>query len=77
MRLPSGFSGHLNTNNGVLRGVVVDGVVDVSDPKTSSIKLEKGGYFSRDDGGEISLTCDADAACIVYVRSSGDVRIVK
>lgn len=72
LKLPAGFGGSLHGNGAQLRAVVIEGqaghkVADASAPDM----LDPGSYFGSKGGIAHQITCEGEAACVIYVRTEG------
>ena len=76
VRLSPGYSGHLSTQSGMLRSVVVRGDLEHSVAgATESSTIGPGGFFESAAGVDHAVSCRSDAACIVYLRTRGEFRL--
>lgn len=77
VKLPSGFSGKLQANQSMLRGVIIQGSVNyqVKD-KVDKNTLVPGSYFSSEEQVVHQLSVDEGQNCIIYIRSKGEFDVV-
>jgi len=71
LRLPSGFSGRVVSDD-AMKLVTIDGEIAVR-AGGKKHKLAPGSYVATVDGAELSVRCASSAACVLYVRSNGEV----
>ena len=76
VRLSAGYSGSLSNLSGMLRSVVVRGDLEHSVPDaTETSVIGPGGFFESSAGLDHRVSCRADVACVIYVRTRGKFRI--
>ncbi|MEO0449407.1 MAG: DUF4437 domain-containing protein [Pseudomonadota bacterium] len=76
LKLPAGFAGALWSEGDAIRAVTIQGELTHSvNGLPATTRLEAGGYFSSDQDVQHILTCEAQAECLVYVRTTGQFRV--
>ena len=76
LKLPSGFSGDLWSQEEGIRAVTIKGeLTHTVEGLPSTSRLQAGGYFSSDEGVQHSISCESASDCLVYVRTAGQFRV--
>lgn len=76
LKLPSGFSGELESQDDAIKSVVIQGEITHKVAGLEGLsRLVAGGYFTSSENVRHSLTCESQTECLVYVRTSGGFRL--
>ncbi|MDJ0951432.1 MAG: DUF4437 domain-containing protein [Alphaproteobacteria bacterium] len=77
VKLPAGFSSELRSNGSSLRAVVIQGQTSHQLSGESDVSnLEPGSYFGSTGETVHQVSCEADDACIIYVRTEGKFDVI-
>lgn len=77
VKLPAGFSGTARSHGSTLRAVVTQGRLNHQLPDESGVKsVEPGSYFDAEGASVHQVSCPAEEACILYVRTQGKFDII-
>ncbi|MEM7778358.1 MAG: DUF4437 domain-containing protein [Pseudomonadota bacterium] len=72
LRLPAGFTGALKAADAVLRAVVIRGKIrHAHASRPDPIELGTGSYFGSRKQTQHRVSCAAESACVIYVRTEG------
>ena len=72
VRLPAGFVGTMRPDGPSFRAVVILGPLEHSvTGETNRAALDPGSYFSSQGDSVHEVACEAEGACVVYVRAEG------
>lgn len=72
IRLPSGQEAKLSTHGGDLKAVLIQGnVTHTVSGATQAVNIDAGSFVASEEGVSHSLTCTANSACLIYVRTKG------
>lgn len=76
LKLPSGFSGRLWSENDAFRAVTIQGEITHSvNGRPAETRLNPGGFFTSADEIQHTITCDGASECLIYIRTAGQFRI--
>lgn len=77
-KLPAGFEGRLYAPAPDLRAVVIAGEVGHVNPTDGSeAALPPGSYFGSTGAASHQVACTSSVGCVVYVRATSGVRVVR
>ncbi len=78
LRLPAGLGGELADNGSWLRAVVIQGQIGhrLAD-SSEATALEPGSYFGSHGKAVHHIACEAEDACLLYVRTDGRYEITE
>lgn len=76
LRLPTGYTTDLSTEDGDLKAVLIGGeVTHTVAGATRPVRIGAGGYFSSAQAVRHTLTCSDSQACVVYLRTVGQFHV--
>ncbi|MEM8672711.1 MAG: DUF4437 domain-containing protein [Cyanobacteria bacterium P01_G01_bin.67] len=77
VKLPTGFTGKIRTQDSIFRAVMVQGKSQYQiSGETEEKTLEPGSYFGSDGETAHQASCEAEEECIIYVRTEGKYDVI-
>lgn len=77
VKLSSGFTGKIRSNDATLRAILIQGKSQYQVPgETEEKTLEPGSYFGSDGETAHQVSCEAEEECIIYVRTEGKYDVI-
>ncbi|BBM84939.1 DUF4437 domain-containing protein [Candidatus Uabimicrobium amorphum] len=73
VKMPSGFSGEIQTSGSNLRAIVIKGKIQYTKNKNNIKTLAPGSYFSSKGEARHQIACASE--CILYIRTYGKFRL--
>ncbi len=74
VKLPTGFTGEIQSHGSTFGAVVIQGQPSHRSDKTNT--LEPGSYFGSEGEAVHKVSCDATEECVIYVRAQGKYDVV-
>lgn len=74
IKLPTGFTGEIQSQASTFRAVVIQGQPSLHSGQTNA--LEPGSYFSSEGETVHKVSCEAKEECVIYVRAQGKYNVV-
>ncbi|ABW26642.1 DUF4437 domain-containing protein [Acaryochloris marina] len=74
IKLPTGFTGEIQSQSSTFRAVVIQGQPSLHSGQTSA--LEPGSYFGSQGETVHKVSCEAKEECVIYVRAQGKYNVV-
>ncbi len=76
VKLPTGYSGMIETDGTVLHSVVIKGELNYQLPKNNEAKLlDVGSYFGSTDNAIHNISNSSENETVIYVRTNGNVKV--
>jgi len=71
-KLPSGYTGKMNSQGSIFHAVLIQGQLEYQMPNDANSKiLAPGSYFSSEGKSVHQISCKAGEDCIIYIRTNG------
>jgi len=78
VKLPARFDGHIKSDGKILSSVLIQGKLNYRLPQTSEVKaLDPGSHFSSTGNAIHKVTNISSGEAIVYIRTTGDIEVMK
>nr|WP_299410997.1 DUF4437 domain-containing protein [Acaryochloris sp. IP29b_bin.148] len=74
IKLPTGFTGEIQSQASTFRAVVIQGQPSLHSGQTNV--LEPGSYFGSEGETVHQVSCEAKEECVIYVRAQGKYNVV-
>nr|WP_236619147.1 DUF4437 domain-containing protein [Acaryochloris sp. CCMEE 5410] len=74
IKLPTGFTGEIQSHSSTFRAVVIQGQPSLHSGQTNI--LEPGSYFGSERETVHKVSCEAKEECVIYVRAQGKYNVV-
>lgn len=74
IKLPTGFTGEIQSQSSTFRAVVIQGQPSLHSGQTNA--LEPGSYFGSEGETVHKVSCEAKEECVIYVRAQGKYNVV-
>ncbi|KAI9134227.1 DUF4437 domain-containing protein [Acaryochloris sp. CCMEE 5410] len=74
VKLPSGFTGEIQSHSSTFRAVVIQGQPNLYSGQTNT--LEPGSYFGSQGKTMHKVSCETKEECVIYVRAQGKYNVV-
>ncbi|WP_299486319.1 DUF4437 domain-containing protein [Acaryochloris sp. IP29b_bin.137] len=74
IKLPTGFTGEIQSQSSTFRAVVIQGQPSLHSGQTNA--LEPGSYFGSQGETVHQVSCTANEECVIYVRAQGKYNVV-
>ena len=76
VRIPAGFDGAIQYDNGPFRAIVVDGSVSHHDRDTNEdVRLVAGSYLGSSTPGSGATAFQSDSGTMLYVRARSELTV--